>query len=105
MNDSLPFPLQPRERDPMTGEWRTYGFFGYEGHMVDIAISRDAPDALRYCIEQGWIDKSSRMLTDKTVARHCFDEGKAKCADLLADLGWPGAQRVATPADRGKRST
>ncbi len=90
-NPNMPTPLRPRERDSKTGEWRQYGFFGYEGAMADLAISRDAPDALRYCIASGWIDESTRMLTGKTVAQHCRDNKKTKCLALLTELRWPGS--------------
>lgn len=66
-----------------------YGFaFGYAGYCTDVAIKTDNPAMLAECIERGFIDETSTMLDNTTIAGQCEKRGWAKCAAMLSERGW-----------------
>lgn len=62
--------------------------FGWEGTCVDVAVSTDSPDAMRWCHEQGFIDHDTKTFFN-TPLRVLCEQRAPKCAKVLKALGYP----------------
>lgn len=69
----------------LNGSW---GLFGWEGAMADLAVSQDAPDALEWLHEHGIVSHETRTFFNTPLRDLCIDRAP-KCAALLAKLGYP----------------
>ncbi len=66
-----------------------YGFFGYEGTMIDRAVNTKNAAQIKEAHENGWINHTSKTLDDKTLRNFCRERNAVECDRVLAKLGYP----------------
>ena len=86
--DQLPHPIQQFQATHPNGMPYCWPGFGWEGYSVDCTISVDAPDAMRWCHENGLIDHATRDFFNRPIRQLCQPRAP-KCAKVLKELGYP----------------
>lgn len=86
--EAFPPPLEAFRDTNASGTPYVWAGFGWEGWCVDRAIGVDAPDAMQFCHDQGFIDHTTKTLYNTPLRKFC-DERAPKCAKVLKKLGYP----------------
>ncbi len=66
-----------------------YGFFGYKGHSIELALKRDDVDGIREAHKRGWIDTDTITLDSTPLRRMALKKGSVNVEQALAELGYP----------------
>lgn len=69
----------------------SYGFFGYEGTLIDSALGRDDPKGLRQMFDYGWLDLNTETLDQLSMIEVAEKKRATKCAAMLKSIGFKAA--------------
>jgi hypothetical protein len=74
-----------------------YGFCGYLGAMVDLALRNDDPEAFIYFMRKACLDRTTTTLDNLSMESYCDKRTAKKCKRALGKLK-PNASPCATPS-------
>ena len=68
---------------------KAYGFFGYQGQMIHMAINSDREDMMAEALERKWINQSTKTLANDSLRKFCREHKAPRCDEFLAAQGFP----------------
>lgn len=71
-------------RYPAYDQTTNFGFFGWPGRILDMAVRRDDAVTLEEMIRRGWASKDMRVMDGRLLRDWCAERGYDKCAAVLS---------------------